>query len=323
MKENPSFFKRAITILKNTWTIFSNVNGLKFSASLAYYTIFSIAPLLMLVISLVALFLGDKAIEGEIYQPMEELIGRESALQLQNMIKNLSLNSDNIGSLVISIFTLLLGATSVFGDMQHSINQIWNIKPKPKKGWVKMIKDRLLSGSLILSLSFLLIVSFVVNSMVVLLLDQFTNLISVETVYLAMIADYVINFLVISVLFSIIFKFLPDVEIKWKEVRNGALFTSLLFMVGRFIISYYINYSVKASTYGAAGSIIIILVWVYYSAAILYLGASFTRANAEYRGVKIFPSDFAVIVEQKEIERSAQAVPHANPEDVEEKKGSG
>lgn len=314
MKENPGFFKRAIAILKNTWTIFSNVNGLKFSASLAYYTIFSIAPLLMLVISLVALFLGDKAIEGEIYQPMEELIGRESALQLQNMIRNLSLNSDNVLSLIISIFTLLLGATTVFGDMQHSINQIWNIKPKPKKGWVKMIKDRLLSGSLILSLGFLLIVSFVVNSTVVLLLDQFTSLISFETVYLVMIADYVINFLVISVLFSIIFKFLPDVEIKWKEVRNGALFTSILFMAGRFIISYYINYSVKASTYGAAGSVIVILVWVYYSAAILYLGAAFTRANAEYRGVKIFPSDFAVIVEQKEVELSERPVPDAHPD---------
>lgn len=317
MPKKGSFFKNTLQIVKNTWTIFSNANGLKFSASLAYYTVFSIAPLLMLVISLVAIFLGNRAIEGEIYQPMKELIGSESAMQLQTMISNLSLDNNNTLSMIIGIATLIIGATTVFGDMQHSINNIWDIKPKPKRGWVKMLKDRLLSGSLILSLGFLLIVSFVVSSIVVFLLEEFSGLLGFETMYIAVGVDYLVNLLVITVLFGIIFKFLPDVDIRWREVRSGALFTALLFMIGRFLISFYISTSVKASTYGAAGSIVIILVWVYYSAAILYLGAAFTRAYAEWRGVRIFPAEFAVIVEHKELELSGAPVPKAcaDPED--------
>lgn len=318
MAKKGNFFKNTLQIVKNTWTIFSNANGLKFSASLAYYTVFSIAPLLMLVIALVTIFLGEKAIEGEIYQPMKELIGSESAKQLETMIGNLSLNTNNTISLVIGLVTLIIGATTVFGDMQHSINDLWAIRPKPKRGWVKMLKDRLLSGSLILSLGFLLIVSFVVSSVVVFLLEEFSGLLGFKTMYIAVGVDYLVNLLVIAILFGIIFKFLPDVRIRWREVRSGALFTALLFMIGRFLISFYISTTVKTSTYGAAGSIVVILLWVYYSAAILYLGAAFTRAYAEWRGVRIFPAEFAVIVEHKELERTGEAVPKACPDPEDE-----
>lgn len=299
-KNKDSFFKKWITIFKKTVEIFSNVNGMKFSASLAYYTMFSIAPLLLLVITTVTIVLGDAAIQGEIYEPMQEIIGSEGALMLQNMIKGLKLNSNSALSMTISIVTLLVGATGVFGDLQSSINKIWDIKPKPKRGWLKMLKDRLLSSSLVLSLGFLLIVSFLVNGIVTSLMDVISRVVSLKLAYTAIVVEMVLNFFVLTFLLAIIFKFLPDVRLKWKTVRSGAVFTALLFMIGRFGINYYISLNSNISIYGAAGSIIVILIWVYYSAAIMYLGASFTRAYAEYKGMKIIPADYAVIVEEQE-----------------------
>lgn len=308
MKKN-SVIQNSFTILKNAFTIFMNVRGLKFSASLAYYTVFSLAPLLVLTISLAALFFGQEAAEGQVFEEINGLIGNSAAAQVQEIIRNVQLKEDNTLALVIGISTLIVGATTVFGDMQHSINRIWEIKPKPKRGWVKLIKDRLLSSSLILSLGFLLIVSLIINGLIMIFLDYIRSLFSDLAVYLSMLAELIINFMVISLLFGIIFKFLPDVRIRWKDVKAGALFTAVLFMIGRFIIGFYIQFTGPESTYGAAAAIIIILLWVFYTAAILYMGASFTRAYTEFRGARIAPAEFAVHVEERETEKHVDHIP--------------
>lgn len=302
------YFKKWVTILKNTLTIFNQVRGLKYSASLAYYTTFSLAPLLVLTISLAAIFFGQEAAEGRVFQEINGLVGNTAAAQIQTMIQHVQVQEDNTLALLIGIGTLLIGATTVFGDIQHSINKIWEIKPKPKRGWVKMIMDRLLSSSLILSLGFLLIVSLLINGLLMVFTDYLGRLLSDVAVYLTLILETVINFLVISTLFGVIFKFLPDVRIEWKQVRSGAFFTAIMFMIGRFIIGFYIQTTGQGSAYGAAGSIIVLLLWVYYSAAILYIGASFTRAFAEYHGARIVPAEFAVHVIEKETELDTDTV---------------
>lgn len=260
------FVGRWLTILKNTFTIFMDVRGLKFSASLAYYTIFSLAPLLVLTISLAAIFFGQEAAEGKIFEEINGLVGNNAASQIETMLQNVRVKEDNTLAFIIGIGTLLIGATTVFSDMQHSINRIWEIKPKPKRGWVKLITDRLLSSSLVLSLGFLLIVSLIINGLLMVFMDYLRRLLSDLAVYLSIALDAVINFIVISALFGVIFKFLPDVRIKWKDVRAGAFFTALLFMLGRVLIGFYIQTTGQGSTYGAAGSIIILLLWVYYTA---------------------------------------------------------
>ena len=288
-----------------------DVRGLKFSASLAYYTIFSLAPLLVLTISLAAFVFGQDAAEGKVFEEINGLVGDNAAAQIETMLQNVRVKEDNTLAFLIGIGTLLIGATTVFSDMQHSINRIWEIKPKPKRGWVKLIKDRLLSSSLVLSLGFLLIVSLIINGLLMVFLDYVRRLFSDLAVYLSIALDATINFIVISALFGVIFKFLPDVRIKWKDVRAGAIFTALLFMLGRVLIGFYIQTTGQGSTYGAAGSIIVVLLWVYYTAAILYIGASFTRAYTESRGRHIAPAEFAVHVEERETEKSVDQIPPA------------
>jgi len=288
---------------------FSDDKGFKLSASLAYYTIFSLAPLLMLLISVASIFFGQDAIQGRVFTEIRGLIGDNAAAQVQTMIKNVELSGKTNLAFIIGVGVLLVGATRVFIEIQDSINLIWRVKAKPKRGWVKMIKDRLLSSSLIISLGFLLIVSFIVNGMILALEDILKQILPDITVVLINILNVVISFVVISVLFGIIFKFLPDVKISWKDVKWGAIFTTILFMIGRILIGIYIQTTGTGSTYGAAGSLMVILVWIYYTAAILYLGAEFTQAYAEKMGVQIEPAEYAVHVEEKEVEHDVDKLP--------------
>lgn len=304
--------KDGIKIMKDAVNEFMDENCMKLSASLAYYTIFSLGPMLVLLISLAGIFLGQDAIEGKIFYEIKGLIGNNAALQVQEMIKNLQLSGKSLTALIISIITLIIGATSVFSDIQNSINMIWHVKAKPKRGWVKLIKDRLLSSSLIISLGFLLVVSLIVNGAIIALTDRLKIYFPDITVLLLNFINLVISFVIISFLFGIIFKVLPDVKIKWKDVRSGAIFTAIFFIIGRFLIGFYLETSGTESTYGAAGSIILILLWVYYTAAILYFGAVFTRVYAEYKGSAIEPADFAVHVEEKETERVVDVLPPMN-----------
>jgi membrane protein len=302
-------FKNGFKLLSGAFNGFQDDKGLKLSASLAYYTVFSLAPLLLLMISLAGAFFGKDAINNKVFGEINGLVGNKAAIQIQEMIKSVELSGKTTSAVVIGGITLLLGATSVFGEIQDSINMIWKVKAKPKRGWLKLIKDRLLSSSLIVGLGFLLIVSLVVNGMVLALSDILTRFLPDITLIFVQILNVVISFLVITILFGVIFKVLPDVKIGWKDVRSGALFTAVLFMIGRFVIGLYISTTGTGSTYGAAGSLIVILVWVYYTAAILYFGAEFTQVYAEYKGVKIEPANYAVHVQQTEVERDVAVLP--------------
>jgi len=301
--------KNALKILTNTFKGFMADKGLKLSASLSYYTLFSLAPLLLLVISLAGVIFGQEASEGRIFEEINGLIGNEAASQVQQIIRNLQLSGKSTISAVIGGITLVIGATTVFGEIQDSINMIWRVKAKPKRGWLKLLKDRLLSGSIIVGLGFLLIVSLIINGALVALNDILKAYFPDLTILILNIANIVISFLVITVLFGVIFKVLPDAKIAWKDVRAGAFFTAVLFLIGRYLIGIYIETTAAGSPYGAAGSIIVILLWIYYTAAILYFGAEYTREYACFKGAQIEPADYAVYVEQKETEKNVKFIP--------------
>lgn len=302
-------FKNGFKLLSGTLNGFLDDKGLKFSASLAYYTVFSLAPLLLLMISIAGAIYGRDAINNKIFGEINGLVGNQAAKQIQDMIKSVQLSGKTTSAVVIGGITLLVGATSIFAEIQDSINIIWKVKAKPKRGWLKLLQDRLLSSSLIVALGFLLIVSLVINGLVLALSGLLTRFLPDITIILVQVINLVISFIVITVLFGVIFKVLPDVKIGWKDVRSGALFTAVLFMIGRFLIGFYISTTGTGSTYGAAGSLIVILVWVYYTAAILYFGAEFTQVYAEFKGVKIAPADYAVHVQQTEVEKDVAVLP--------------
>ncbi len=308
------YLSRWWCVLQTTFMGFINDNGLKLSASLAYYTVFSIAPLLILVISLAGLFLGQDAITNSIYPEIKGYVGAQAAMQIQDMLKNLQLSGKTGIAVILGIITLMLGASSIFIEIQDSLNTIWRVKAKPKKGWLKLVQNRFLSFSLIVSLGFLLLVSMVLNLLILALSNKLQYFLPGITVWVINGINLALAFIVISVLFGIIFKVLPDVKIKWRDVRSGAFFTAVLFMLGKYAIGLYITYSAKASVYGAAGSIIIILLWIYYTAAILYIGAEFTQVYAEANGSHIAPAEYAVHVKQTEVEQHVKVLPPQNPD---------
>ena len=262
-----------------------------------------------MIISLAGLFFGRDAIQGQIFNEINGLIGNNAAAQIQEIIKNMELSGKTNSGLIIGSITLIIGATSVFAEIQQSINMIWKLKAKPKRGWVKILKDRFLSASLIVGLGFLLIVTFIVNGLLLILSEWMKSYFPDVTLVIFQVLNIAISFTVLTTLFGTIFKVLPDAKIAWKQVRVGAFFTSCLFMLGRFLIGLYIEKSNTGLAYGAAGSLIVILVWVYYTAAILYIGAEFTRVYADFKGSKIKPADFAVVIEELEKERDITFIP--------------
>ena len=303
------FWTNAWDVLRNAGNSFFDDRCLKLSAALAYYTIYSLAPLLVLVIALAGIFLGEDAIRGQIFSQIHGLLGNQAANQIQDMIKRVGLSGKSNTALIISVVTLLTGATSIFVEIQSSVNLIWRVKAKPKRGWLKLLKNRLLSSSLVVSLGFLLLVSLIVNGILLALSDQLTRFFPDLGIYLIQVLNFSLSTAVVTVLFGVIFKVLPDANISWKDVRWGAIFTALLFMLGRYLIGLYIETVGKESTYGAAGSLIVILTWIYYTAAILYFGAEFTQAYANQFGIKIVPAEDAVYIEKIEREREVGQIP--------------
>jgi len=299
---NKLSFKGGWELLKQSFNCFLDDKGIKLSASLAFYTIFSLGPLLIVVIYLCSLFFGREAIEGRIYGEIENFVGHDTALQLQEIIKNASIGGKGEVAAIIGFITLIIGATSVFAEIQDSINSIWGLKPKPKKGWLKFLQNRLLSFSIVVGLGFLLLVSLSVTAIIESLSDHLKARFPHITVITFYIINLIVTFIVITLLFGAIFKVLPDAKIKWKDVLAGAIATAVLFMIGKFGISYYITKSHVGTTYGTAGSLVILLLWVYYSSMILYFGAEFTKAYAVKYGSEIHPNDYAVVTKQVEVE---------------------
>ncbi len=295
--------------LKNIWQIvqqsfkdFGELKVIRMGAALAFYTIFSIAPTLIVIITLCDIFFGRQAIEGSIYAQINSFVGSDAAMEIQTLIKNASISKDISWASAIGIVALVFAATSIFAEIQDSINYIWRLKAKPAKGWLKLIFNRLLSFSMVVTLGFVLMVSLVINALMDALVDRLVELFPQIAVYAAYGINLLLTFVTTSFLFGIIFKVLPDAKIQWKDVRVGAFTTAGLFMLGKFAIGFYLGKSHISSSYGAAGSLIIILLWVYYSSIILYFGATFTKAYAQHTGSHIYPSDYAVWIQQVELE---------------------
>jgi len=289
-------------IIKQSFADFFSERVMKLSAALSYYTLFSLPGLLIIILWISDIFYGKAAVEGTVYGQIADFVGKDAALQIQQTIRNATLSADSKFTTVIGFITLLIGATSVFGEIQDSINLIWRLKAKPRKGWLKLLVNRLLSFSLIITLGFLLLVSLIINGILDAFISRLTMAFPEVQVIALYIANVVLSFIVTSFLFGLIFKVLPDARIQWHNVRVGAFTTTLLFMLGRFLISYYLGHNRMTSVYGAAGSVIVILLWVYYSAIILYFGAVFTRVYAIYTGSHIYPDDYAVWIKEVEVE---------------------
>jgi len=301
-------FKGVWEVLKATFSGFSNDNITKLSGSLAYSTVFSMGPLLVVIISVCGLFFKREAVEGKVYGVLENFIGKDTASQLQEIIKNAAISNKSTAALVIGIIVLLIGATSIFAEIQDSINNIWGIKPKPKSNLGKMLRNRFLSFSVIVGLGFLLLVSLSVTAIIEGISSKLQSRFPGIAVPVFYVVNLVLTFGVSMLIFSVIFKVLPDAKIKWKDVMSGAAITAVLFMLGKFLISLYIAQTHIGTTYGAAGSLAILLVWIYYSSIILYLGAEFTKAYAVKYGEPIHPNDYAVTTKQVEVETGKQTI---------------
>jgi len=288
-------------ILRQAFTEFLNDHGLKFSASLSYYTIFALGPVLLIIISLAGIFFGKDAVEGKIYWQIQGLVGNAAALQIQDIISNIEQSQFTRSGVILGIVILFIGATGVFTEMQDSINYIWSIKSKPKKSILKFLFDRLLSFSLIISFGFILMVSLGVHALVDLLHDRIKIYFDQSTVFIFQGLNYLMLFVIITTLFAIIFKILPDARIRWKDCYVGATFTAVLFLIGKFAISFYLGSSNIGITFGAAASVVIILIWVYYTSIILYFGAEFTKVYTMNLGGGIVPDKTAVFIIKQEV----------------------
>jgi membrane protein len=295
--------KSTVTYLKQVFTEFVEDDILKYSASLAYYTVFSLAPVLIVIISICGALFGREAIQGHIYSQIKGLVGGEAALQIQDTIKNIHFTGQSVFATIISIIILLIGATGIFGEVQDSLNKIWGLRMKKTKiSWWRLIINRLLSFSLIICIGFIMMVSLLLNALISAFGNFLGRYFSEFSVIVVQITDSVVTFVITTFLFSLMFKMLPDAKIKWKDVLIGGLITSVFFTLGKLGIGYYLGSSNIATVYGAAGSIMIIMVWVYYSSIILYLGAEFTKVYAKLYGGKIYPNEYAVWIKTEEIQ---------------------
>ncbi len=304
-------FKKYWGLLKTTFIEFDDDNAIKLSASLSYYTIFSLPPLLIIILWICGFFFGKDAVNGQFFDQINGMVGNAAAIQIQETIKNIELSDNNMFAAIVGGVMLLIGASSVFAEIQSSINYIWGLKAKPNKGVMKFIKNRVMSFSMIASVGFLLLVSLTVNTVMDILNRELLLYFPDATIYLFYILNTVILFISTTILFAIIFRALPDGTIVWKDALIGAGVTSFFFMLGKFAIGFYLGNSTVATVYGAAGSVVIILVWVYYSAIILYFGAEFTKVYARLYGHKIIPNEYAVEIQKEvfEIEEVVDEIP--------------
>jgi membrane protein len=295
-------FVKVYLLLKQTFSDMIEDNIFKLGAALSYYTIFSLPPLLIIIISVSGVFLGEDAVRGELFGQINGLVGNQAAIQIQEAIKNIKLSGNSNFATTLSIIILLAGASGVFAEIQDSINYIWGIKAKPKKGIIKFLTNRLMSFSMIAAVGFLLMVSLIINTLMDVMSNRLKMYFHEEFVYFAYALNYLFVFGIITLLFTIIFRTLPDGRVALKDCLIGASFTSMLFILGKFGIGFYLGNSAIASIYGAAGSVILILVWVYYSAIILYFGAEFTKAYAIAHGNNIIPNAYSVRILKEDLE---------------------
>ncbi len=281
----------------------------RLAAVVAYYAILSMPGLLIIIISSVGAIWGTEIVQGEITGQISEAIGPGAAESVVAVVENSRSDDRTVFASIMGVVVLVFGATGVFYQLQISMNEIWSVKVDPDAGFWKLIKDRIISLAFVMVIAFLLLISFVVSTALTLLSGFLSNIWEPAYVFIAQFFEFGISTLVIGLLFVLIFRFMPDMEIKWRSVWLGGYLTALLFSLGKILLSFYFGVAEPGSTYGAAGSVILILLWVSYSCLILFYGAAFTRVYAEKYEVEIHPSDFAMKVVAKEVivEKGADA----------------
>ncbi len=252
----------------------------RLAAALAFYTILSVAPLLVIALSTVGMIFGRAAVEGQMVEQMRGLVGEEGAKAIQSMIAAASGPGSGV-AMVIGVVLLLIGASGVFAELQDALNTIWKAAPKPGSGWFGMVRDRLFSVAMVFGVALLLLVTLVVST-VLSALTRFAGLEGVGVV--GQLVDFLVSVIVVTLLFAMMYKILPDVQIAWGDVWIGAIVTAFLFTVGKLLIGLYLSHVSVGSAYGAAGSLVVFVVWVYYSGQVLFLGAEFTKAYADRFG---------------------------------------
>ncbi len=289
-------FRKLRALFVEAFTGWREHKASRMAAALAYYTVFSLAPILVISIAVAGLVFGQDAAEGRIVGQISGLVGQKSASALEAMIAAARKPSTGILATVLGLATLVFGATGVFGELQESLNTIWGVKPKPGRGFIRMLKNRFVSFAMVLGIGFLLLVSLVVSAGIAALGSWMSGLLPLPEVVMQ-IVNFAVSMGVVTLLFAMIFRVLPDVEIAWRDVWVGAAFTALLFALGKLAIGLYLGKSSTASSYGAAGALVVLLVWVYYSAQILFFGAELTRSYAYQHGSRIAPDDDAMPIE--------------------------
>lgn len=293
-------FSALVRIMKETFQGFLDDNVMKLSASLAYATLFSIIPFLSLLITIGVFFHAD--LTSQLYSQLQPILGPDVVEQLKSIIGNAENTHASVFATIVSIGVSIFGATTIFAEMQSSLNTIWGIKAIPKKSWLKYIQTRILSFSLVLVFAFVLLITFVLTQFIESLSEMFIANNPDVAESLVNIVGIIINVCVTAFIFVLIFKVLPDAKIKIKDVLIGAIVTTLLFLVGQWGISLYIGIANVGSVYGAAAFMAILITWIYYSAIIIYIGAEFTQAWANEKGSKIYPDEFAVATKTVEIQ---------------------
>jgi len=285
-------------VLKTTFSDFQEDKATRLAAALAYYTIFSIAPLLLIVLAVAGFVFGEEAVSARMDEEMRGFVGESGAQVLQDMVAHARKPGAGILASTIGVVLLIFGATGVFAQLKDALNTIWEVEPAPGRGWWRTIRDRVLSFAMVLCIGFILLVSLVVSAALAAAQEWMGNLIPGPDAVVHVL-NYVASLLVIALLFALIFKYLPDAQVAWRHVWLGALATAALFTLGKLAFGLYLGQGTIGSTYGAAGSVIVVLLWAYYSAVILFLGAEFTQAHARSSGAAIQPAEDAVAVTQE------------------------
>jgi membrane protein len=284
--------KALFSVLKEAASEWSADKASRLAAALSYYTIFSIAPLLVIAIAVAGLIFGQEAASNQIFGQIRGFVGDTGAQAIQSMVAAAGQKGAGIVATLVGVVTLLLGASGAIGQLQDALNTIWEVKPKPGLGIKGFIRHRLLSFSMVLVIAFMLLVSLVVSAALAGLAGYLERILPIPSVALQAL-NFAVALAVTSLLFALMFKVLPDVEIRWKDVWIGGLVTALLFSVGRLLIGMYLGRGSVTSVFGAAGSLVVILIWIYYSAQILFFGAEFTQVYANRFGSKVRPSSHA------------------------------
>lgn len=290
MKDKIKFYWET---LKETFSEWSKSQASKDASSLAYAAIFSIPGLLIIVIWIAGIFLGEDAIRGEISTQIQSVMGQDAAKELERIIASSMIDKDDIVMKTIGIASLVFGATTLFWRLQQSLNYLWRVETRPDRPFYTFLTDRASSLGLILIIGFLLIITMMLTTLISLLNNWITHYFGLETYELIQVVNFTVGFLVVTVIFALMFKVLPDVEIKWKSVWSGAIIAALLFTVGRFLLSWYFSEFKPTSAFGTAGTAILIMMWVNYSCLLLFFGAIFTRVYSDKKGWTILPSSHA------------------------------